>query len=86
MVYVRAPSHFLINGQDVPRNELQAKLLEQLNQHVDWSVYFEADVATNYMDAVYAIDVIQGCGAKLIWVTPKMREHWRHASESSPKT
>jgi hypothetical protein len=27
VVYVRAPSHFFINGQDVPRSDLQAKLI-----------------------------------------------------------
>jgi hypothetical protein len=34
------------------------------------------------MDAVYAMDTIQGCGAKLIWVTPKMREEWRRKEQS----
>jgi len=40
------------------------------------------------MDAVYAIDVIQGCGAKLVWVTPKVREQQQDHTgiiESSPK-
>ena len=26
------------------------------------------------MDTAYAIDTIQGCGAKVTWITPKMRE------------
>jgi hypothetical protein len=38
-----------------------------------WVVYFEADYDTLNMDAVYAMDVIQGLGAKLIWITPKVR-------------
>jgi biopolymer transport protein ExbD len=71
---------FLINGQEVQRSELRAKLIEQLSRRAEWSVYFEADDDVFNMDALYAIDAIQGCGAKLIWVTPKMREQWQHAS------
>jgi hypothetical protein len=29
------------------------------------------------MDAIYAMDMIQGLGAKLVWITPKMREKLR---------
>jgi biopolymer transport protein ExbD len=81
-VYVRIPSRFFINGQEVERSALRAKLLEELSRRAEWSVYFEADSDTLYMDAVYAVDTIQGCGAKLIWVTPKMREEWRHQEQS----
>jgi biopolymer transport protein ExbD len=82
-VYV-SPGHFFINGEEVTRSELGSKLAERLGRRAEWTVYFEADADTSYMDAVYAMDVIQGCGAKLIWVTPKMREQWRRKTESSP--
>jgi hypothetical protein len=85
LVYIRTPAQFVVNGEEVDRSDLRSKLTERLGRRWEWSVYFEADADTRYMDAVYAIDVIQGCGAKLIWVTPKMREHWRHTPESSPK-
>jgi biopolymer transport protein ExbD len=84
-VYIRTPARFFVNSEEVDRNDLPSKLTEQLGRRAEWSVYFEADADTPYMDAVYAIDVIQGCGAKLIWVTPKMREQWRHTPERSPK-
>jgi hypothetical protein len=29
------------------------------------------------MDDIYAMDTIEGCGAKLVWITPKMREEWK---------
>src|SRR5882762_1686585 len=29
-------------------------------------------------DDIYAMDTIQGCGAKLIWITPKIREELQH--------
>jgi biopolymer transport protein ExbD len=75
-VYVRSPSRFLINGQEVSRRDLQARLTEQLNHRVEWTVYFEAEPDADYMDALYAIEKIQACGAKLIWITPRMREEW----------
>jgi biopolymer transport protein ExbD len=84
-VYIRTPARFFLNGAEVDRNDLHSKLMEQLGRRAEWTVYFEADADTAYGDAVYAIDVIRGCGAKLIWVTPKMREQWRHTPESSPK-
>jgi biopolymer transport protein ExbD len=80
-VYVRGPSGFFINGQGVPRSDLQAKLIEQLGHRVEWSVYFEAEQEVPYSEAVYAIEKIQACGAKLIWVTPKMREDWQKKSK-----
>jgi hypothetical protein len=39
-----------------------------------WTVYFEADFGTLNMDAIYAMDTIQGLGARLVWITPKVRE------------
>ena len=84
-VYVRTPGRFFVNSEEVDRNELRSKLVGQLGRRVEWTVYFEADADTPYVDAVYAIDVIQACGAKLIWVTPKMREQWQRMPESSPK-
>jgi biopolymer transport protein ExbD len=82
-VYVRTPGQFFVNGEEVDANDLRSKLIEQLGHRAEWTVYFEADADIRYMDAVYAMDVIQACGAKLIWVTPKMREHWRQTDPSS---
>lgn len=77
-VYVGANARFFINGTELERRELRTKLLEQLARRAEWSVYFEADNDTLFMDDVYAIDTIQACGAKVVWVTPKMREEWQH--------
>jgi biopolymer transport protein ExbD len=82
-VYVRAPGRFFVNGEEIERGSLRTKLLEHLSRRVEWTVYFEADSDTLYMDDIYAIDTIQGCGAKLIWITPKMREEWRNKKQSS---
>lgn len=44
--------------------------------------YFEADPDTAYRDDLYAIDTMRACSAKLIRITPKMREAWRHTAKS----
>jgi biopolymer transport protein ExbD len=84
-VYVGPPGRFFVNGEEVERSSLRTKLLEHLGRSVAWTVYFEADAGTVYMDDVYAIDTIQGCGAKLIWITPRMREEWRHKDQSAQR-
>jgi biopolymer transport protein ExbD len=84
-VYVRKPSRFFVNGEEVERSSLRPKLLDHLSRRAPWTVYFEADSDTTYMDAVYAIDTIQACGAKLIWITPRMREEWHHKEQSAQR-
>jgi biopolymer transport protein ExbD len=81
-VYVGPGGHFFVNGEEVQRAGLRAKLLEHLTRSVSWTVYFEANANTVYMDDIYAIDTIQGCGAKLIWITPRMREEWKRKEQS----
>jgi biopolymer transport protein ExbD len=80
-VYVSYPTRFLVNGQEVKRNELQDKLMDSLSRRAEWTVYFEANPDVSYMDAVYVMDTIQKCGARLVWVTPKMRKSWLQNSE-----
>jgi biopolymer transport protein ExbD len=65
---------FYVNGQPVPREELRAKLSQELEKRVTWDVYFEADGSCPFAEAIYSIDTIQGLGANLIWITPRIRE------------
>jgi len=76
-VYVDAKGNFVVNGKTVGREELSLRLQEELARRGVWVVYLEADDNCLYMDAVYAIDAIQGLGAKVIWITPKTREEWK---------
>jgi biopolymer transport protein ExbD len=76
-VYVDGKRGFFVNGKQVAREELHSRLLGELVRRGIWVVYFEADGNCPYMDAAYAIDTIQGLGAKLIWITPKTREEWK---------
>jgi biopolymer transport protein ExbD len=62
------------NGHLVPREALRANLQRELNRRMVWTVYFEADGDALNMNAIYAMDTIQGLGAKLVWITPKVRQ------------
>jgi biopolymer transport protein ExbD len=73
-VYLAVGEKYYINGQLVSREGLGTKLKEELSRRADWTVYFEADHDTLYMNAIYAMDTIQGLGGKLVWITPKVRE------------
>ena len=73
-VYLAVGEKYYINGQQVPREALRARLQKELSRRTVWTVYFEADYDTLNMDAIYAMDTIQGLGAKLVWITPKVRE------------
>jgi len=75
---------FYVNGQTVPKDELGSKLQEQLNHRAEWTVYFEADSDTLNMDAIYAIDTIQGLGAKLMWITPEARKELNQQRAGHP--
>ena len=75
-----------MNGEEVERGSLRNKLLERLSRRVEWTVYFEADFDTFYMDDICAIETIQGCGAKLLWITLRMGEEWRHREQFPQRT
>ena len=80
-IYVATPARFFVNTTEVRREDLRAKLLEQLGRRVEWTVYVEADIDTNFGDAVYAMDVIRACGGKVSWITPRMRKEWSATAE-----
>lgn len=65
---------FRLNGRLVARQELQSRLKEQLAKRMVWTVYLEACDRVRFDSVVFAIDVIQKSGAKVIWITPKIRE------------
>ena len=77
-VYVDAQRGYLVNGHPVRREELQSELKKELNRQMVWTVYLEADLNCSFEDVVHAMDTIQGLGAKLVWITPKTREQWKH--------
>ena len=68
------PLQFYVNGKPIERSELRGKLSEELSKQMVWSVYLEAHPDCTFGDAVYAMDTIQGLGAKVVWITPQIRE------------
>jgi len=83
-VYVAAGDRYYINGQPVPREALRARLQEELDRRMVWMVYFEADYDTLNMNAIFAMDTIQGLGAKLVWITPRVREELQQRNVPAP--
>lgn len=80
-VYIKHPGRFYINGIAVKRAEFETKLGEELSHRAEWTVYVEADNDTAFMDTVYAIDTIQGLGARVMWITPGLRRKWRETND-----
>jgi len=79
-VYLGAGEKFYVNGQIVRKDELATKLQQELDHRAEWTVYFEADYDTLNMNAIYAMDTIQGLGAKLVWITPQVRKELEEQS------
>jgi biopolymer transport protein ExbD len=73
-VYLGTGERFYVNGREVPKDGLGTKLQQELRSRVEWTVYFEADYDTLNGNAIYAMDTIQGLGAKLVWITPQVRK------------
>jgi hypothetical protein len=63
-----------VNGPLIPKDELATKLKEEFSKRMVWTVYFEADDASNFGNTTYSIDTIQGLGAKVFWITPQVRK------------
>jgi hypothetical protein len=49
-------------------------LQEELGRRAVWTVYFEANEDCTFMNATYTFDTIQGLGAKVVWITPRIRQ------------
>jgi biopolymer transport protein ExbD len=85
-VYVRDGGRFYVNGRVVPRERLRATLEEELSRRVSWTVYFEADDNIDFRQAAYAIDTIQGLGAQVYWITPRVRQELNSGANPASQT
>jgi biopolymer transport protein ExbD len=84
-VYLAVGEKYYVNGQLVSREKLRIRLKQELDRRMVWTVYFEADHDTLNMNAIYAMDTIQGLGAKLVWITPKVREELEYKGHGSDR-
>ena len=73
-VYLGADGTYYVNKRPTVEKELHATLERELNRRIVWDVYLEGDQDAQYKEAIYAIDVIQKLGARVIWITPKVRK------------
>lgn len=73
-VYEDDHARLYVNGQLVATSKLSEKLSQELGKRMVWTVYFEADENARFADAAYAMDTIQELGAKVIWITPNVRQ------------
>jgi len=81
--YIDGNGNFSLNGNVIPGHDLRLRLQQELARRTVWTVYFEAANDSSYGDAVFAMDTIQGLGAQVIWLTPKLRQQLRPASPPS---
>ena len=72
-VYVEEDGQFSLNGKRVARENLRKKLEEELARRMPWVVYVEAHENSAFSETMFAIETIQGLGAKAVWITPRMR-------------
>jgi len=59
-----------LNYKQTTREDLPKKLEQELRSLPTPVVYFDADSDIPFMDAAWALDIIQGLGAKTILITP----------------
>ena len=73
-IYVDGQRRFYVNGKVVAPENLASVLHEELGRRVVWTVYFEADDNCDFGDALYTIGTIQRLGARVYWITPRVRD------------
>jgi biopolymer transport protein ExbD len=57
-----------VNGEAIPRAELAARLVRMLNARPDKVVFFDADEALPYGDALEVMDLVRGGGVETLAV------------------
>lgn len=83
--YLAVGEKHYVSGQLAPRDALRKRLQEEMSHRLVWMAYFEADYETPNREAIYQIDPIQGIAAKLVSITPSLRNE-RDARRSFPKS
>lgn len=78
-IYIDGDGRFYVNGTRVPQPRLRDALQTALRREVFGTVYLEANPDSQFEETAYAIAVIQNLDARLIWITPKMREELNRA-------
>jgi biopolymer transport protein ExbD len=75
-VRVTARGEYVVNGKVVAPQELRAALEAEFSRRPAWMVYVEGDDNVEFAAVLRAMDVIQGLGAQVLWITPEVRRKW----------
>jgi biopolymer transport protein ExbD len=70
LVRIDSNRRVYLNYKETAREDLPKKLEQELRSLPTPVVYFDADSDILFMDAAWALDIIQGLGAKAILITP----------------
>jgi hypothetical protein len=61
--------HLYLNSRSVGWQALSGELNTQLKYRAEWVVHVEADPSLSWRDAVNAMDIIRGAGARAVLLT-----------------
>jgi biopolymer transport protein ExbD len=84
-VYVGTGGRYYVNGQAVAREQLRARLQEELSRRSLWIVYFEGDEDVAYGQVVYAVETIRGLGAQAYFLSPRIRAEFNESASSTKR-
>jgi len=84
-VYVGTGGRYYVNGQAVAREQLRARLQEELSRRSLWIVYFEGDDDAAYMQVLYAVETIRGLGAQAYFLSPRIRAEFNESASPTKR-
>jgi len=84
-VYVGTGGRYYVNGQAVAREQLRARLQDELSHRSLWIVYFEGDEDVAYGQVVYAVDTIRGLGAQAYFLSPRIRAEFNQSASPTKR-
>jgi len=84
-VYVGTGGRYYVNGQAVAREQLRARLQEELSRRSLWIVYFEGDDDAAYMQVLYAVETIRGLGAQAYFLSPRIRAEFNQSASPTKR-
>jgi biopolymer transport protein ExbD len=73
-----------VNGEEIPRGELSARLLRMLNARPDKVVFFDADEHLSYGEALAVMDLVRGGGVETLAVLATEAPGAAHTAAGQP--
>jgi biopolymer transport protein ExbD len=67
-------AQFLLNGKEIRREDLEPALKAELARRANWVVFVEGDNSLPYAEPMHVFDVGHALHAKVVILTPKLKE------------